>query len=247
MIHPFPWLKAKVRHLTMLNYEIGTELLWPYVPRGVEIDLWEGKPFISIVGFMFRQLKIFGIPVPWCQEFEQANLRFYVRRRTEVGVRRGVVFVREVVPRRIVALVARQLFREKYVYLPMIHDIAFGEPTGSRHTRIEYKWYHHGRWHGIQTQVGNGTALPDLESLEAFCTERYWGYTVGLHGCCLEYRFKHPQWQIQPASAAAFVCGEANIFGPGFGACLIQKPRSAFTSEGSEIELFLPRALQREK
>lgn len=247
MSHSLPWLRGKVRHLAILNYEIDAEVLSPYVPRDLEIDLWKGKSFVSIVGLLFRQPKIFGIPVPCCQEFEQANLRFYVRRRTDAGVRRGVVFVREVVPKRIVALVARHFSRENYVCLPMTHNIAFSKPAGKRNTRIEYKWRHHGRWHGIQIQAGNDAVLSAPESQEAFFIERYWGYTLRPGGSCLEYRFEHPPWRSQPASAAMFACDQATIFGPDFGACLFQQPSSAFISEGSEIRLFPPRVLQREK
>jgi len=243
MRHSLPWLKAKVSHLAILNYEVDAELLSPYVPYGLEIDLWEGQSFVSIVGFTFRQPRIFDIPVPCCQAFEQANLRFYVRRHTEAGLRRGVVFVCEVVPKRIVAFVARHILREKYVYLPMNHHITCNEKPGQRQTRIEYQWYHHGRWHGIQVQADHDPGLPEPGSQDAFFIERDWGYTLRPDGSCLEYRFEHPRWQIRPASAAAFTCDQGDIFGPDFGACLFKEPGSAFISEGSEIELFPPHVL----
>jgi hypothetical protein len=241
-----PWLTAEVRHLAILNYEVAAGLLSPYVPHCAEIDSWQGKCLVSIVAFLFRQPKVLGIPLPCCQEFEQANLRFYVRRRTKTVVRRGVVFIRELVPKHLVALIARYFFGENYVCLPMDHDVGFDEPRSKSHTKMEYRWYDHGRWHGIKIHADNNMALPEPGSQAAFSLERYWGYTLRSKGFCLEYRFEHPQWHVQQASAA-LTCDQENIFGSDFAASLFQKPSSAFITEGSKVSLFLPSTVKREK
>ena len=96
---PRRFLSAVWRNLVMLNYEIEPDILRPLVPQGVELDSWKGKYFVSLVGFQFLDTRVLGMPIPFHRNFEEVNLRYYVRRRVEKGWRRGVVFVKEVVPR----------------------------------------------------------------------------------------------------------------------------------------------------
>jgi uncharacterized protein YqjF (DUF2071 family) len=117
------FLTAEWRDLVLLNYEVDPGLLVPYVPRGTELDYWNSKAFVSLVGFRFVNTKVFGVPIPLHSNFTEANLRFYVRRREQGEVRRGVVFIREIVPRPAIALVARTFYNENYVTLPMTHTI----------------------------------------------------------------------------------------------------------------------------
>src|SRR5262249_42460557 len=127
-------LSAEWRDLAMLNYEVDADALAPLVPQGTELDLWEGKAYASIVGFMFLKARLFGLRVPFHGKFEEVNLRFYVRRKSSDGWRRGVVFVRELAPRRAVELVACKFYGEKYLTVPMTHRIESGP------WRIEYSW-----------------------------------------------------------------------------------------------------------
>src|SRR6266851_3867580 len=76
------FLTAEWRMLAMLNYEIDPGLLLPFVPSGTELDRWSGKVFASLVGFRFLKTKLLGyLPIPMHSNFEEVNLRFYVRRR----------------------------------------------------------------------------------------------------------------------------------------------------------------------
>src|SRR5262245_31163907 len=126
----------------MLNYEIDPEVLAPYVPQGTELDLWNGKHLVSVVGFLFLKTRVFGIPIPFHRNFEEVNLRFYVRRKTEQGWRRGVVFIKEIVPRAAIALTARKIYNEPYIALPMGHHLNF-EADSVR--SAEYSWHFSGR------------------------------------------------------------------------------------------------------
>jgi len=118
------FLAADWRHLAMLNYEVEAGLLLPFVPAGTELDRWNGKVFVSLVGFQFLKAKLLGfLTVPMHSNFDEVNLRFYVRRQTGGEVRRGVVFIREMVPHRGIAFVARTFYDENYVALPMAHEI----------------------------------------------------------------------------------------------------------------------------
>jgi len=104
------FLTAEWKHLVMLNYEIEPSVLVPYVPKGTELDLWNGKYLVSVVGFMFVKTRVFGIPIPFHRDFEEVNLRIYVRRKAEDGWRRGVVFIKEIVPRAAIAFTARKFY-----------------------------------------------------------------------------------------------------------------------------------------
>src|SRR5258708_22903902 len=104
----------------MLNYEVDASLLLRFVPAGTEIDRWKGRVFASLVGFRFLKTKLLGfLPIPMHSNFEEVNLRFYVRRHVGEEVRRGVVFIRELVPPRPIAFVARTFYKENYVALPI--------------------------------------------------------------------------------------------------------------------------------
>src|SRR2546427_3394097 len=132
------FLTAEWKHLAMLNYEIDPTVLVPFVPAGTELDLWNGKTLVSVVGFLFVKTRLFGIPIPFHRHFEEVNLRTYVRRKAEVGWGRGVVFIKEIVPRAAIALIARRLYNEPYIALPMAHRIEM-ETAGSVKL-AEYSW-----------------------------------------------------------------------------------------------------------
>src|SRR5690348_18142677 len=101
-----PLLTAEWRHLALLQYVVDPAVLLPLVPLGTELDSWEGRTLVSMVGFRFLRVRVLGASILFHTDFDEVNLRFYVRRRVAEGWRRGVVFVREIVPRRAVALVA---------------------------------------------------------------------------------------------------------------------------------------------
>src|SRR5579875_2618177 len=115
---PSPFLTAEWRHLIMAQYEVPAATLAPYLPSGVELDLFRGACYVSLVGFLFDRVRIKGIAIPFHTRFEEVNLRFYVRRTGPDGAsRRGVVFIREFVPRAAITLVANALYQEPYATL----------------------------------------------------------------------------------------------------------------------------------
>ena len=97
------FLTARWANLALLTYRVPPGALAPYLPPGTEPDVRDGSAFASLVGFDFLDTRVLGIPWPGFRNFPEFNLRIYVRR----GNERGVVFIREVVPQRLVAWVAR--------------------------------------------------------------------------------------------------------------------------------------------
>jgi uncharacterized protein len=211
------------------------------VPAGTEIDRWEKKVFVSLVGFQVLKTKLFGfMPVPLHSNFEEVNLRFYVRRREKDEVRRGVVFIRELVPRRAIAFVARTFYNENYVALPMAHEI---RSVGDGDLKVTYRWQSTKRWSEIKLETHGKSEVPGEGSVEQFITEHYWGYAAQPDGSCVEYRVTHPSWRVWQASVSAFDGDAAEFCGEKIAAVLRRKPDSAFLAEGSAVTVMRGRRL----
>jgi uncharacterized protein YqjF (DUF2071 family) len=227
------FLTANWQHVVMLNYEADPDLLASLVPEGTELDRWNGKSFVSIVGFRFLQTRLFGFPpVPMHANSDEVNLRFYVRRRTEDEVRRGVVFVREIVPRRAIAFIARTFYNEKYVARPMTHEIS---PDVEDRMRVAYRWRSEERWNQIGVETQGSPEIPMDGSVEQFITEHYWGYAAQRDGGCVEYRVSHPSWKVWQVRRAGFDGDVESIYGKEFASTFRAGPQTAFLAEGSPV------------
>lgn len=229
------FLTAEWRYLAMLNFEIAPGVLRPLVPRGTELDTFAGRALVSVVGFRFLDTRVRGVPVPLHRNFDEVNLRFYVRRAGPEGWRRAVVFVRELVPRRAIAWLARSCYNEPYRALPMRHRIAMeSADTGARGT-VTYEWRHGGRWHRLEAVTEGRPSLPASGSEAEFITEHYWGYTAQRNGGAKEYRVAHAPWPVWRVQHARLECDVAELYGPAFAEALSAPPCSAFVAAGSAV------------
>ena len=219
----------------MLNYEIDPDTLTPFVPNGTELDFWKGKTYISLVGFYFQKTRLKGVPIPWHQHFEEVNLRFYVRRKTEEGWRTGVVFIKELVPRWAIAFIARAFYNENYEALPMSHRM---ETLSNGAKYVSYSWKSRQQENFLKVTTCGPAQMPAHGSQQEFITEHYWGYTKQRDGSTVEYRVEHPRWKVWDTSAAEFHCDIADMYGKRFCEFLEQPPASAFLADGSEVKLF---------
>ena len=216
----------------MLNFAIDPKILEPLVPVETELDFHEGQTFVSVVGFLFLDTRLIGLPIPLHRDFEEVNLRFYVRRKSASEWRRGVVFVRELVPRRAIALIARTFYGEPYLALPMRHAL---EHKDGR-VFAEYQWRRGRRWETLaMTAIGEPQSAGH-GSHEEFITEHYWGYTARRDGCS-EYRVEHPRWRLWKADTTKFDADVATLYGPQFVETLAVTPISAFIADGSGIHV----------
>jgi uncharacterized protein YqjF (DUF2071 family) len=229
---PDIFLTAEWRWLVFLNYEIDPANLRPYAPPGTEIDAWQGRTFVSLVGFRFLRTRLRGLAVPFHQDFDEVNLRLYVRRRGPEGWRRGVVFVKEFVPLRAVAAVARLAYGERYVALPMRHAIA--ARVDPPRQAFDYAWRFGGRWHRLWATTRGSSRHVEPGSEEEFITEHYWGYAAR-RGGSVEYAVEHPRWRVWPAAEAGLDADVAANYGPAFVAALSGAPTSAFVADGSPV------------
>ncbi len=235
------FLSAEWRYLAMLNYELDPALLAPYVPAGTELDRFDGKTFVSLVGFRFLSTKILGIPVPFHRNFDEVNLRFYVRRHENGVVKRGVVFIQETVPRRAIAAVARLAYNENYRYRPMAHQISFVEGG----LRVEYAWRLGSIWNRLTVHAAGAPRAMTDGSAEQFIAEHYWGYSAQPGGGCMEYHVAHPPWRVWDVTHAEFSGDAMSLYGAAFADALNKPPNSAFLAEGSPVTVYRGKRIER--
>ncbi|HUA97653.1 MAG TPA: DUF2071 domain-containing protein [Terracidiphilus sp.] len=231
------FLTAEWKNLVMFNYAVEPSLLEQYVPAGTEVDTFDGRTYISLVGFEFNQTRLSGIAVPFHRSFEEVNLRFYVRRAS----RRGVAFIREVVPKPAVAAVARFAFGENYCCAPMAHRVDL-HPDG---VEAEFSWGSGSDRCWMRIEAHNRSFLPPEGSLSQFITEHYWGYAAQSDGGCLEYEVQHPRWSVWKAKEAEFSGNAARFYGSELGRTLLRFPDSAFLAEGSPVTVFKGARIER--
>lgn len=230
-----PFLTAQWRDLVMINHEVDPEVLRDRVPRGVELDFHEGRTFLSIVGFRFLDTRLRGFAIPFHRDFPEVNLRFYVRRIVDGELRRGVVFLCELVPRAAITWTAKLVYNEPYVTVPMEAEVL--APEGSRSGRAAYRFRSEGNRYGISAEFG-GTPRPLVAgSLEEFIAEHYWGYGARRDGSLVEYRVEHPPWRWWAATSHAVEGDLAAFYGEPYAQALRAPPISVFVAEGSEVSV----------
>lgn len=227
------FLTARWENLIMANYAVPPEVLKSYLPAGVELDLFEGEAFVSLVGFMFKNTRLFGIPIPFLGSFEEVNLRFYVKRTEEGRIRRGVVFVNETVPYKPVAWMANFLYKEHYTAIPTRHRIS--EERAEK--RIQYEWKVNGSWNEIQVNASAQTHEMLPGSQEEFIFEHYYGYTRIGENHTQEYEVQHPRWRINPVNKYHIQCDFGAFYGPEFEFLNNALPSSVILAQGSEVSV----------
>jgi uncharacterized protein YqjF (DUF2071 family) len=239
MATPSNFLTAEWRKLAIANYSIDQGVLKPFLPRNTEIDMWQDKCYVSLVGFMFFNTKIKNIKVPFHSNFEEINLRFYVRHKKDGIWRRGVTFIKEIVPKPSLTFIANSIYKEKYETLPMNHNWQISGQS----LEIEYKWKNK-KWNSISVKAENIQKSIITGSEEEFITEHYWGYTKinDLHTS--EYGVEHPIWNIYSVTGYNIDVDFESTYGKAFSFLSSLEPVSVMLAEGSEITVKSGRKLQ---
>ena len=227
------FLTAEWRNLLMANFEIDPAVLKKYLTRYTERDSFHGIHYVSRVGVLLKDTKVYGISFPFYRHFEEVNLRFYVRYKKDLLWKRGVVFVKEIVPKRMITFVANTLYREKYATHAMKHSWQ----TSDEGVDVEYRWKVGPEWNHLKVLADQG-ALPVVQgSKEEFITEHYWGYTSVSDQCTGEYEVVHPKWNVHKVKRFEAKCSAGKLYGNDFVDCFSQKPKSVFLAEGSAIQV----------
>lgn len=227
------FLKANWTNLVLINYEIDAKILEKYIPKGTEIDSWNGKNYVSLVGFMFENVKLLGLKIPFHTHFEEVNLRFYVKRLENNEWKRGVVFIKEIVPKFAISFVANTIYKEHYETLPMTHCIT----KKSKTIDYAYEWKSKNKWNTILIEAEKKAIEIEKNSEAEFITEHYFGYTKINENKTFEYEVKHPRWEQYNIKQFSINVDFESNYGTAFSFLKNKKPSSVFLAKGSEISV----------
>lgn len=214
----------------MANYSVDPEILQKYLPAKTEIDLWNDTCYVSLVGFMFLNTTVKGLKIPFHINFEEVNLRFYVRYKEQGNWKRGVVFIKEFVPKPALTFIANTVYKEHYETLPMKH--VWESKRGS--LQVEYFWKKE-MWNSLKVLTSNTPSHIQDGSEEEFITEHFWGYTKISDDKTSEYGVEHPRWQVYTVKEYSIDVDFGFLYGMEFESLNQERPKSVFLAEGSEI------------
>jgi uncharacterized protein YqjF (DUF2071 family) len=224
------FLRAEWRKLAMANYSVDRKIVEKYLPYKTEIDTWNNICYVSLVGFMFVNTRLKGVKIPFHTNFEEVNLRFYVRFKDHEGWKRGVVFIKEIVPRHALTFVANTIYKENYETMSMNHSwIKSGDSL-----TVEYQWKKK-NWNSFKVKTEMEAVEIQDGSEEEFITEHFWGYTAITRDRTSEYGVEHPRWKVYPIREHSITVDFGDVYDQDFKFLLNEKPKSVFLAEGSEI------------
>jgi uncharacterized protein len=233
------FLTAEWKNLIMANYIVDAAVLQSYLPNKTELDFFNGNTYVSLVGFMFTNTRVLGFKIPFHVNFEEVNLRFYVRY-NDAGVwKRGTVFIKEIVPKPAISFIANTVYHEKYDTKKMKH---FKTETANE-ISLSYQWKHQQKWNRIEASVEKPAQAMLLGSEEEFIAEHYWGYSKYNAATTFEYNVQHPAWKIFPVKNYLIDCDFKSLYGDSFSNLIEAKPNSVFVAEGSAVSVLKKRNL----
>lgn len=206
---------------------------------GTRLDSWNGKTFLSLESFQFRNTKFLGRSVPFHEHFEQVNLRFYV---TDTNSRAAVVYIKEISPKRLVCWMANSIFQENYEHLKM-HSVHLAAIPGRSQT-VEYYWKTKESWNSIHAECEGDQKLPSSGSLEEFLLNRNLTVTALPEGGSAFFQMEHSAWKFWKAEAKILIDAEAS-FGLQFRDTLEGPCHSAFISDGSFVRVMKSQKMER--
>lgn len=235
-----PFLTAEWNNLIMANYIVDPSVLLPYLPLNTELDIYEGQVYVSLIGFMFENTRLLNFKIPFHVNFEEVNLRFYVRYNDNGIWKRGAVFIREIVPKPAISFVANTFFNEQYSTKRMRHffEIKNGE------IKLGYHWKHNNKWNLLEATTHNIAEPMQPGSEEQFIAEHYWGYSKYDDRTTVEYAVQHPSWEVYRVKEYEIDCDFASLYGPQFSMLRTATPNSVFVAKGSAISILNKRNLK---
>jgi uncharacterized protein len=225
------------RDVLITTWAVDAALLEPYRPAGTTLDMWNGHGLLSIVGMRFLDLQVAGVAMPFHQDFEQINFRFYVRRDTEED-RRGVVFLKQIVPSSSMALIATLLYNESFLTTATRYDI-----TRAAQGWTLYEWMVAGRWNRVSAIRRGEPIMPGSDTIETFIKDRPWAYTRQADGSTVEFEAQHPVWPIYSTHEMLLDCDVVPLIGAPFVPVLSAQPLSTFVATGSDVTLHPGRSI----
>lgn len=234
------FLTAYWKDLIFINYKVDQKYLFPYLPAHTELDDFNGQNYVSVVAFKFQDTRLKGIRIPFHANFHEINLRFYVKRTVNKGIRRGVVFVREIVPKSAITFVANLLYNENYV----TRHIGYAEELCNDHTKFIYSWNEHSKTQSLMVSSANSSQVVSPDSLEEFISEHYYGYCKYSDRDTIEYRVEHPSWKLLDVNDHDINIDFEQAYGTEWAFLNYSNPESVFIADGSAVSIYHKRILK---
>ena len=225
-----PFLRAVWSNLCLVTYQVDDEILSPRLPPGFRLDKLDGHAFVSLVAFDFLQTRVKGIAWPWHVNFPEINLRFYV---VAPDGRRGVMFIRELVPRPAIAWIAKAIYNEPYAATWMRSAV---EKTPER-IEVVHNWRWRGEDHRLRVTSRIQSRMPEQGSVEHFFKEHQWGFGVTHRGATLAYEVRHPHWEVHDVLDYDVQSNLGQLYGDEFAQLQHATPFSVVHAVGSAVEV----------
>ncbi len=236
---PSTFLTAEWNNLIMANYIIDPAILKPYLPNKTELDFYKGNCYVSLIGFMFEKTKLLGVKIPFHKNFEEVNLRFYVRYNDNGEWKRGAVFIKEIVPKPAISIIANSLYNEKYCTMRMKHFYTQKE----NEIHLGYHWKFKNKWNKLEATATTEALPMQPGSEEEFIAEHYWGYSKYNAQTTFEYAVQHPSWKVYAVKNYLIDCDFTTLYGKEFSFLQDINPNSVFMAQGSPISILKKRNL----
>jgi len=235
------FLSAEWNNLVMANYIIEPAVLKPYLPANTELDTFNGNTYISLIGFMFEKTRLLGYSIPFHINFEEVNLRFYVRCNSadNEDCKRGVTFIKEFVPKTAISFIANTVYNEKYKRCAMKHFFTKKE----NEINLGYHWKYKNKWHRLEATAATEALPIQSGSEEEFIAEHYWGYSKYNEHTTYEYAVQHPTWQMYKVNSYVIDCDFKTLYGDDFAFLQNAKPNTVFLAAGSAITVLQKRVI----
>lgn len=230
---PRPFMRAQWKDLLLANYAVDPSDLAPYMPAGVEPLTWKGDPYVSLVAFDFKRVRVRGLAIPGNTNFPEWNLRFYAREKGN-DQRVGVVFIGEIVPKPLVSLGARLLYNEPYT----THQIRSRLTEHGESIAFHHELDHRTGRMTIDATLSNEAVTPGEDSEAHFFKEHDWGFGTTRRGKTLIYRVHHPRWSVREVSDLSINADLGALYGDRWKHLNNREPDSVVFADGSDIEVY---------
>ncbi len=237
------FLRAKWEYLAMFNFEVDPLILLPHLPPHTQLDLWKGKAIVSVVGFLFNNTQVMGVKWPGFVNFEEVNLRYYIKYFDGREWKRGVGFISEIVPSFLVSSIANLFYNEHYSTAKMSHAITHN----SQILDLSYQWKTKNTdWCKMTVSANPNGQYIEPGSEEEFIFEHYYGYNKLNETTSIEYSLAHPRWQVFPVIKSALICDIEKLYGEVFTPFIQNvKPISVFLAKGSDVQVKMPNKIRK--
>jgi hypothetical protein len=230
------FITAHWSDIAVINYEADPQLLRRFLPAGLELARYSDHHLLSLVSFRYRDTRMGGVRVPFYGQFIELYLGFFAQHERRNEIHRGWVFIKKIVPGRVIAATGRILYNEEYIRRPMRELIEHG--TQQRPYRVRYEWKDGGSWHGLEVRASAlNPQSPAEGSVEHYVTQNYGAFAKTKRGGTIEFPADHPTWDVWPSEYASLDGDAERIFDADIAGVLKAPHHSAFIASGSHVSL----------